>query len=106
MMVWGMPRREQAYQQIRQGTTEKILEAARTVFARKGTAATMAEVAAEAGVSQGLAYRYFPSKDAIFFTLARRTLRPADELRARVEEMRGTPGERLRQVVTAMVERR
>lgn len=34
-----------------------ILEGARRAFARKGQAATMADVAQAAGVSQGLAYR-------------------------------------------------
>ena len=36
-------------QMLREEKSEKILEAARTVFARKGMAATMAEVAEEAG---------------------------------------------------------
>ena len=66
----------------------------------------MADVAAEAGVSQGLAYRYFPSKEEIFFTLARRALQPADELRVRAKEMRGTAGERLGRIITMMIERR
>jgi AcrR family transcriptional regulator len=66
-----LPRTEQVNQEIRKETTEKILEAAQKVFARKGSTATMAEVAAEAGVSQGLAYRYFPSKEAILTTLVK-----------------------------------
>lgn len=41
-----------------------ILEAARRVFAQKGThAATMQEVAGEAGLSAGALYRYFANKD-------------------------------------------
>src|SRR5229473_589037 len=52
-----MPRPEEANQRIREEQRAKILDGARKVFARKGLAATMADVAAEAVVSQGLAYR-------------------------------------------------
>jgi len=66
----------------------------------------MAEVAAEAGVSQGLAYRYFPSKDAIFLALLRQMSRPPDEIHAMVQNIPGTPAERLTRIVSGMVERR
>ncbi len=101
-----MPRTEKANQQIREETTDKILNAARRVFAHKGSAGTMAEVAADAGISQGLAYRYFRSKDAIFTALVRESTRPSDEINARVQQLPGTPGTRLRHVVSTMVERR
>ena len=66
----------------------------------------MTEVAEEAGVSQGLAYRYFPSKDAIFVSLLRQMSRPPDEIHAMVRNIPGTPAERLARIVSAMVERR
>jgi TetR/AcrR family transcriptional regulator len=44
----------------------KILEAARSVFIRRGTAgARMQEIAAEAGVNQALLHYYFRSKDQL-----------------------------------------
>lgn len=61
----------------RDGETEqRILEAARTVFIRRGTAgARMQEIAAEAGVNQALLHYYFRSKDrlstAVFQQVAR-----------------------------------
>ena len=46
------------------------MNAAIRVFAHKGLAgAKMAEVAAEAGVSYGLAYHYFKSKEQLFAEL-------------------------------------
>jgi len=66
----------------------------------------MSDVASEAGVSPGLAYHYFPSKDAIFLALVRQLVRPADELRAIVQRVPGTPRDRLKRIVTAMLERR
>ena len=101
-----MPRTEQVNRQIREETADKILVAAREVFARKGMAAKMADVASQAGVSPGLAYHYFPSKGAIFLALVRQLIRPADELLAIVQRMPGTPRDRLKRIVTAMIERR
>ncbi|WP_332700370.1 TetR/AcrR family transcriptional regulator [Bosea sp. (in: a-proteobacteria)] len=51
----------------------RILDAAEHVFARAGFhAATMNDVAVEAGMSPGNLYRYFPSKDAIVAGIAER----------------------------------
>lgn len=51
----------------------RILDAAERVFARAGFhAATMQDVAAEAGMSPGNLYRYFSSKDAIIAGMAER----------------------------------
>ncbi|HEX6060290.1 MAG TPA: TetR/AcrR family transcriptional regulator [Gemmatimonadaceae bacterium] len=51
----------------RDGDTERrILQAARTVFVRRGTAgARMQEIAEEAGVNQALLHYYFRSKDRL-----------------------------------------
>ena len=103
---WKMPRSALANQQIREETTKKILDAAMTVFGRRGSGATMSEVAAEAGVSQGLAYRYFPSKEAILTALVQRTSQSGGPLSERVKRMRGTPAEKLTAVLTSMIELR
>lgn len=48
-----------------------ILEAALSVFGRKGYADTrMADIAKEAGMSYGLVYHYFANKEALFDALA------------------------------------
>ncbi len=49
-----LTRNKQANEEIRRETTQKILDAATAVFAAKGRAATMADIAAKAQVSQGL----------------------------------------------------
>jgi AcrR family transcriptional regulator len=47
---------------------QDIIAAASTVFCRKGLqAATMAEIAEEAGITAGAIYRYFHSKDELAF---------------------------------------
>jgi AcrR family transcriptional regulator len=51
-------------------TERRILDAARAVFVRRGTAgARMQEIAAEAGVNQALLHYYFRSKDRLAATV-------------------------------------
>ena len=64
-----MPRTAAVNQRLREAQRAKILDAARKVFVRQGRAMTIADIAAEAKVSQGLAYRYFANKEAIFHAL-------------------------------------
>jgi AcrR family transcriptional regulator len=55
-------------------TRERILNAALTLFHKRGfDASTMRDVAEEAGVATGAAYYYFPSKDAIIMDFYRRS---------------------------------
>ena len=101
-----MPRTEEANQRIREAQRAKILEAARNVFARHGLAATMAEVATEAGVSYGLAYRYFVNKEALFRALVEQSLQVNDTAFQRFEALPGTPGEHLERLITGLVTNR
>lgn len=57
-----------------------ILDAAERCFARSGFhGASMAEICAEAGMSPGNLYRYFPSKEAIIEGLCERDLAGAEQ---------------------------
>jgi len=98
-----MPRTEEANQHIREEQRAKILEAALTVFARRGMEATIAEVAAAAGVSYGLVYRYFAGKEALLLELVEKVLSDSLGALERALEMPGTPGERLRSLLTQIV---
>src|SRR6266508_678262 len=54
---------------------QEILDAALTVFVSKGFAATkLDDVAAAAGISKGLLYRYFDNKAELFKEVIRQTL--------------------------------
>lgn len=62
-----MKRREQA-----EWRREQLLDAALQVFAEKGTdGASVKDIAAAAGATQGLLYHYFASKDALIEALLR-----------------------------------
>jgi AcrR family transcriptional regulator len=50
---------------------ERILSAARELFAREGPQAQMDEIAAHAGVGIGTVYRHFPTKEALLTAMVR-----------------------------------
>jgi AcrR family transcriptional regulator len=59
--------------QLRSDRRSEILDAARRCFARSGFHQTsMQQICAEAGMSAGNVYRYFPSKEAIIEGIAER----------------------------------
>ena len=105
-MVRNMPRTELANQQLREEQRMNILNAAREVFARKGSSATMADIAEKAEVSQGLAYRYFASKDEIFSVLFKQTMESVKEYDQIIKELPGTSSERLEKIITRLLELR
>lgn len=69
------PRNEHQNRQLREERREQILHASLKVFSRRGLVATrISDIAKEAGLSHGLVYHYFDSKDEIFTTLVKRAL--------------------------------
>jgi AcrR family transcriptional regulator len=100
-----VPRSAAANEQIRAAQRAAILAAAGPVFAQRGLAATMDEVADAAGVSHGLAYRYFAGKAELFRALAEDALTRAPDGPG-APEMAGTPGQRLARVIRILVANR
>lgn len=70
-------------QHVRLRASAAILDAAATVLAERGDAATMADVAAAAGVGRATLYRYYPSRDALVEAL---TVEAVTELGARLAD--------------------
>lgn len=61
-----MPRTKEQYEEIRKSSKQKILDAALEVFANQGYhSATVDAIAKTAGISKGLMYNYFKSKDDV-----------------------------------------
>src|ERR1700761_2770571 len=48
-----------------QRNRERILEVAREIFARDGTAANLDDIARQAAIGPGTLYRHFPTRDAL-----------------------------------------
>jgi AcrR family transcriptional regulator len=69
------PRGEKRNEQMRADATAKITKAALEVFAEYGYhGATMNQIMQVSGLSKGLVYHYFPSKEKIFFHLVDKAL--------------------------------
>jgi AcrR family transcriptional regulator len=88
-------------------TTEKrrlILDAAVRVFARKGFhTCRVGDIAEEAGVSHGLLYHYFSSKDELLETVFRETWDEVLAAIAAVEKSGESAREQLRQVAKILL---
>ena len=64
------PRSEEANAQVKDDRRRQILLSALQVFVRKGFSATkMSDIATDAGISYGLLYHYFQSKNQIYAEL-------------------------------------
>jgi AcrR family transcriptional regulator len=75
------PRNEEHKKQLRDERREQIIKAALKEFARRGLAAAkISNIATEAGLSHGLVYHYFKSKDEIFTALVQRSLEGTREI--------------------------
>ena len=101
-----MPRTKAASQQLRDVQRTNILDAARLIFSRKGPTATMDDVADAANVSHGLAYRYFPNKEALFQALVDEALQAGPAGLRHLELMSGTLEDRLTLLVSGLIQSR
>jgi len=92
-----MPRKSELNQELRDVRKEQILKAALIVFARRGmVAAKISDIAKEAGLSHGLVYHYFNSKEEIFSLLVKEAMNRSVEVIQKANEYKGTPLEKLR----------
>ncbi|MBK8171341.1 MAG: TetR/AcrR family transcriptional regulator [Sandaracinaceae bacterium] len=92
-----MPRTAEDNQRIKDERREDILTASRTVFARKGLSATkMSDIASAAGLSYGLVYHYFDSKEEIFAEIVRHAVQDTLNFASSVDVSDASPLEKLR----------
>ncbi len=92
------PRNEEQNETIRDERREQILSAALKVFGTKGFAATkISDIVARAGMSHGLVYHYFKSKEEIFYVLLKRAMETSAQSLVMVEAMPIPPIEKVRQ---------
>ncbi|WP_100402617.1 TetR/AcrR family transcriptional regulator [Bacillus sp. FJAT-42315] len=100
-----MPRQDQQNKQIRDARSEQILQAAAQVFARRGMAATkISDIAKEAGLSHGLVYHYFKSKEEIFTTLVKKASESSMDIIQQANQHQGTPLQKLQWMTERMIE--
>ncbi|MHB8106299.1 MAG: TetR/AcrR family transcriptional regulator [Candidatus Cryosericum sp.] len=94
-----MPRSEEANVQIKDDRQKQILNSALKVFIHKGfAAAKMSDIATEAGISYGLMYHYFQSKDEIYAELVRDAVDSSKRVIERVRADSSEPIDKMRSV--------
>ncbi|USK35966.1 TetR/AcrR family transcriptional regulator [Bacillus sp. F19] len=99
------PLNEEQLQQIRDERKEQIMEAALKVFARRGIIGTkMSMIATEAGISPGLLYRYFKSKDELFTTLVKQAIEESASEMQNVYKLPGSPIDKIRTLTEATLD--
>ena len=95
------PKTDEQNAQIKDERREQILCAALKVFALRGFAATkISDIAKAAGLSHGLVYHYFDSKEEVFYTLVRQALQVSGDSLLMVDAMPIAPIEKVRQTAT------
>ncbi|WP_223068122.1 TetR/AcrR family transcriptional regulator [Paenibacillus caui] len=99
------PRNDGQLGQLRDERREQIKKAALKVFARRGIIGTkMSMIADEAGISQGLTYRYFSSKEELFTALVQEAMEETAEAFNEMEQMSGTPSDKIRALTREMLD--
>lgn len=97
------PLNEEQLHQIRDERKEQIMRAAIKVFSKRGIFGTkMSMIAGEAGVSHGLLYHYFKSKDELFITLVQWSMDEARHTLSDIYDVPGTPLEKIT-LLTSMI---
>lgn len=92
-----MARSREQNREMREERQAKILSAAVKLFATQGLAATkVTDVAKAAGMSQGLLYHYFPSKEAMFVEIVRSAFEKMNTAARALEEAPLPPAEKIR----------
>lgn len=99
------PLNKQQLDQIRDERTTQIKQAAMKVFARHGFAGTKTSmIAAAAGISEGLIYRYFESKDKLYATIVQELMEDAASEIDDSRQLPGTPYEQIKALTRNMLD--
>ncbi|UUZ83887.1 TetR/AcrR family transcriptional regulator [Paenibacillus sp. P26] len=91
------PLNDEQLNQIRDERREQIMAAALKVFARRGIIGTkMSMIADAAGISHGLLYHYFKSKEELFTTLVQGAMVESISAMKDIYRLPGSPIEKIR----------
>lgn len=100
-----MPRNPERNLQLRDARRAQLLSSALELFVGKGLAATkITDIARAAGISQGLLYHYFPSKEAIYVELVGGSFRRLVAAARGLEKLPLPPEDRLAHALTHLLE--
>lgn len=91
------PRSKKANNEIKDERRVQILQAALNVFIHKGfAAAKMSDIASKAGISYGLTYHYFKSKDDMYAEIVKSSLSSMKDELEKIKELNIKPIDKLK----------
>jgi len=100
-----VPSKKEKQHQIHNERREQILGASVKVFSRRGVIGTkMSMIAEEAGISHGLLYHYFKSKDELFITLVERAMEQSRSTMMYVYQLPGSPIKKLKTLTEVILQ--
>ena len=99
-----MPRTKESFEAMRQSTRQKIEATALHLFARKGLSVKIGEIAKAAGVSQGLMYSHYPSKDALIAELIKQAITISSEYVMNIAENEEAAATKIKSITKMMCE--
>src|SRR5690554_3275294 len=98
------PRKPEDNRELLEQRRSEILEAALKVFARRGLAGTrVGDIAVAAGLSHGLIYHYFRSKDEIFTELVKMAYQVSLGIVVAASQLPGPAWERIKSMTEMIV---
>lgn len=93
------PKSPSQFEEIRQESREKIIQAALKLFAEEGyQSTTISKIAKQAGVSKGLMYNYFANKESLLNAILKQALVQGEELSKKMMTA-ATPREQIRLII-------
>lgn len=98
------PRSNEAFLKIKQDTKNKIEYSAVTLFAQHGLSVTVSQIAKHAGVSQGLLYQHYISKEALIYGLVEKAISLSEVYVKDIADKPLPPAEKIRQVSKMMLD--
>ncbi len=97
------PKTKEQYEEIRQKSAAAIQQAALELFGHQGFHSTsMSQIAKEAGVSKGLIYNYFSSKEALLEEIVNGAMSVGEGI-MKILDGPGTPQDRLKSLLLTTV---
>lgn len=95
------PRSKEQFEELREASVRKILDASLELFGTKGFEATsISMIAAQAGISKGLIYNYFESKEALLDALIQDLMKIGDEMMTQI--FTDDPRETMRRLIVSI----
>jgi AcrR family transcriptional regulator len=99
-----MPRNREQNEQMRSQRTEQILAVSLKLFAKRGLTATkISDIASETGMSQGLIYHYYNSKEEIYTEIIKDAFRRLNEAVTTLKNMPLSPEEKIKKAFEGLL---